>query len=143
MSDRPAIVIDANVAIKWVLKEPGREEAVSLLDAYEAGTVDLIAPQLLMAEVASALSKRCRRGDMAPARAKQAFRLLEDRSPMLIDNPAHLSLALSMSLTHQISLWDALYLALAVERRCDLVTADRRFQRSIVKHYPFTRLIGV
>lgn len=131
MSDSAVLVIDASVAIQWVL-----------LDDYEAGRVELIAPALLLAEAASVLSKRCRRRDLTPALAERPFRLLEDRRPVLADDPAHLRLAFSLSLAHQISLWDALYLAPAIERPCDLVTADRRLHRALARHYPFTRLLG-
>ena len=141
MSDA-TVVIDASVAIKWVLNEPGRVAAISLLDDYEAARIDLVAPGVLMTEVASALAKRCRRRELTPARAEQAFRLLERRQPMAIDQPAHLRMAFSLALSHQVSVWDALYLALAIERRCDLVTADRRFHRSVARHYPFAKLLA-
>jgi predicted nucleic acid-binding protein len=134
------LVIDASVVIKWVLPEPGRLEALELLDAYEAGTVDLIAPRLLMEEVASALSKRCRSKELTAAQAQQAFRLVAFRQPA-IPGETDLHAALSLSLAHQLSLWDSVYLALAIDQRCDLVTADRRLSRAVTRHYPFVRLL--
>jgi predicted nucleic acid-binding protein len=137
-----AIVVDASVVIKWVLNEPGREEAAALLDGYEGGRIDLIAPRMLMTEVASALSKRCRRRELSVARAEQAFHLIEARRPLLSDEPDELRFAFSFSMNYQISVFDALYVCLAIVRRCDFVTADRRLYRSVARHYPFTRLLS-
>jgi predicted nucleic acid-binding protein len=137
-----AIVVDASVVIKWVLNEPGREHAAALLDEYEGGRIDLIAPRLLMTEVASALSKRCRRKELSPKGAEQAFRLIEARRPLLTDEPGELRFALSFSLERQVSVFDALYVGLAILRRCDFVTADRRLYRSVARHYPFARLLS-
>jgi len=39
-----SLVVDASVALKWVITEPGTEEAASLLDEMAAGAVALLAP---------------------------------------------------------------------------------------------------
>jgi predicted nucleic acid-binding protein len=137
------VVIDASVALKWVLAEPGRAQAMELLDAYGHGTMDLIAPRLIMEEVASALSKRCRRKELSHAQAEKAFELFDRRRPCLADTTVHLRQAFSLSLRHHLSLWDCIYLALAIDRRADLITADRRFHRSVSQFYPFTSMIGI
>src|SRR5580658_7144418 len=111
------IVIDASVAIKWVLPEPGRDEAVLLLKAYESGSVDLIAPSLIMEEVASALSKRCRRKTLTTRQAEQAFRNFASRRPVLATETDFVLPGLLLSLQYQLSLWDCLYLALAIDQR--------------------------
>lgn len=113
------IVVDASVVLKWILPEPDREEAVLLLDEYESGKVNLIAPPVIVLEVASALSKRCRRKLITGRQAEQAFQDFEIRQPVLIDNGVRSGL--SLSIQHQLSLWDCLYLALAIDRRADLV----------------------
>lgn len=140
MSGARLAVIDSSVVVKWLLPEPGRADALRLLDHYEAGIADLIAPRLLTEEVASALSKRCRRREMTPAQAEKMFRLFDLRSPILVDT--HVGMALHLSVKHQISLWDAFYLALAIEKRADLITADHRLYRSVARHYPFVRLLA-
>jgi predicted nucleic acid-binding protein len=135
-------VVDSCVVIKWILPEPGRTDAVRLLDAFEAGAEDLIAPQLLMDEIASALSKRCRRRQLTARQAAGAFRMLELRHPLLVAGPALITSAFALSIRHQLSYWDSVYLALAIERRCDLVTADRRFYSRVQRHYPFVSLLA-
>lgn len=135
-------LVDASVVVKWALDEPGRRKSLALLDAYEADQVDLIAPRVLPEEVASALSKRCRRRLMTRAQAETAFQFIEQRMPFLIHDARLVNEALSLSIQRHLSVWDCLYLALAIRYRCDLVTADQRFHRAVKPHYPFVMLLG-
>jgi predicted nucleic acid-binding protein len=73
--------------------------------------------------------------------AQEAFRLLERRRPLLADESGLLQSAFALMLRRELSLWDCLYLALAIERQCNLITADRRFYRSASKLYPFIELL--
>lgn len=136
----PALIIDASVVMRWALPEPGREPALALLSLYEANRLDLAAPQLLRAEVASALVKRYRRHSLTLAQATEAFELICMRSPELAE--PDVETAFRLALEGQISLWDAIYVALALARRCDLITADRRLYRSLAPHYPFVKMLG-
>ena len=65
-------VIDASVAIKWVVPEAGTEEAVELL-----GRGGLVAPDLLFAECANILWKKVRNGELQKSEALIAARLIE------------------------------------------------------------------
>ena len=141
---RPLVrLADASVVVKWALEEAGRGEAIAVLDAYEAGRIDLVAPGVLREEVASALSKRCRRRQLTQAQAEAAFEFIEQRMPFLVQDADLTREALRISLRHHLSLWDCLYLALAIRYRCDLVTADERLVRAVRPHYPFVALLGV
>jgi predicted nucleic acid-binding protein len=44
-----SLIVDASVALKWVVTEPGSEEAASLLDELTTGTLALLAPEHLVA----------------------------------------------------------------------------------------------
>jgi len=136
------MVVDASVAVKWILREPGDEAALALLSAYAANKLDLIAPRLLMEEVASAISKRCRRRVLSAAEGNAAYRTFALRHPRLVDSASQVNQALALSVRHHISFWDSIYLALAIDRKADLITADRRFHRAAGRHYPFTKLLG-
>lgn len=65
-----SLVIDAGVAIKWVIEEDGTREALALLPTK------LIAPDLIMVECANILRKKTRRGEMSASEAGFAGRLL-------------------------------------------------------------------
>jgi predicted nucleic acid-binding protein len=135
-------VVDCSVAAKWVLPEPDRDSAIRWLERWESGEITLIAPDLLLAEFASLLAKRSRRKQLSVAQAKQGFRLMLRCAPSLYDTRPRLALALDISLQHHLSLWDSVYVALALEHDCSLLTADRRLARSGATRHPVIRLLG-
>lgn len=136
-----ALVVDCSVAAKWILPEPARENALLLLDGYEAGELDLIAPDLLPAEFASLLARRHRRHELTSEQAQDAFALMGKCSPRLFDTRPRLPRALEISLRYGLSLWDCVYLALAAEFGCPLITADHRLFRGARGRYPLLQLL--
>ena len=119
-------VLDCSVAAKWMLPEPGRAPALELFRRYVQGEITLIAPDLLLAEFASLMAKRSRRNLISMGQARQAYSLMARYSPRLFDTRPLLSRAFELSLRHQLSLWDCVYLGLAAEHDCPVLTADRR-----------------
>lgn len=130
------LVLDCSVAAKWVLPEPDRAQALLLLDQYRSGEISLIAPDLLLAEFASLLAKRNRRREISAEQAGQAFQLMGKCVPRVLDMRPRIPFALDLSLRYQLSLWDCVYLALAVEYDCPFLTADRRLFRGTGRRHP-------
>jgi len=60
-------VLDANVALKWVLRERDSDKSRQLLVDYHQQIHDLLAPDIFPIEVAHALSRSERRGIITPA----------------------------------------------------------------------------
>ncbi len=120
---RLALVIDANVALKWVLDEPGSAEAVALRGHA------LAAPDLLWPECANILWRRARAGELtAPQAAERLATLLRARLDVVPSaGLAAIALELATALDHQA--YDCFYLALAEVSGAPLVTADRRLVR--------------
>jgi predicted nucleic acid-binding protein len=73
------LVVDASVAVKWVLREAGRENAVDLLSG---GSV-LIAPDVIRLELSNVITKRERRKAITSEQATEAFGLVTGLSPEL------------------------------------------------------------
>jgi len=123
------IVIDASVALKWVLPEEDSHAAQALLEEK------LAAPALWLIEAANALwrhavAKRIRIND-----AKLALSKLQSAPVAVIpiDNELARALELSVELRHPI--YDCLYLAVALREDTHVVTADSRFIKA-VSHDP-------
>ena len=134
-------VLDCSVAAKWVLPEPDRAPALEWFDRYVSGEVLLIAPDLLLAEFASLVAKRNRRKQISGDQARGAFSLMMRCAPRLFDMRSLLLRALDLSVQYQLSLWDCVYLALALERDCALLTADGRLFRGGRGRHPSIRLV--
>ncbi len=116
------VVVDASVAIKWVVEEQGSDLAAMLLDGRP-----LHAPPLLLVEAANALWVMTRRGAINRAGAADALDHLR-RAPFAPLPTADLiprALLLAQSLDHPV--YDCVYLSLALTREVPVVTADRRF----------------
>src|ERR1700743_2991205 len=115
------IVIDASVAVQWVLPEPGGAAADKLLDE------ELIAPDFWLAEVANVLWRRHRQGEMSTEQA--ILRLVELLNAPVANIPIGPTIERALSLAAELGhpVYDCLYLALALDRDTYVVTADRRF----------------
>lgn len=114
------LVIDASVAIKWVIEEQGTQEALSLRRHR------LFAPDLLAAECANVLWKKARRNELTSQEALLAVRLLQRADIELVPMRALLEPATRLAIALDHPAYDCAYLALAESLSCDLVTADRR-----------------
>ena len=134
-------VLDCSVAAKWVLPEPDRAPALRLFERYASGEISLIAPDLLLAEFASLLAKRSRRKQISAEQAYKAFQLMTRCAPRLFDMRPRLYRALNLSLHHQMSLWDCVYVALAMEHDCPFLTSDRRLFRAGRGRHPSLQLV--
>ena len=125
------LVVDASVAVKWLVTEPGSEQAARLL----GGNRTLLAPELLFAEAGNALWALCRRGDIAPADYGEAIGVLRTAPVMIPATLRQLTPAagrLALDLDHP--LYDCFYLALAMEESCAVITADTRFADKVGRH---------
>lgn len=123
------LVVDASVVLKWFVPEEQSDDAVRLLD----GDMEFLAPDLLFAETANAVWKKARRGEIGTAAAQ---RLVEDLVTLPIDAvPARALAADAHALARRVdvTVYDAMYLALAVRARTRLVTADRRLHQAAVQ----------
>lgn len=113
-------VIDASVAIKWVVEEPGTAEALALRNGGR-----LMAPELLVAECANILWKKSIRNELSRQEALLAAKLLKSAEIELIPMRGLLEAVTAIAIDLQHPAYDALYVAVALERDCRFVTADQ------------------
>jgi predicted nucleic acid-binding protein len=139
------IVIDASLAVKWYLDEVWADEAEALLIEYEG---DIVVPDVFISEVIGALVRRANmdkamRSDSAAATAR--FQTLFDTGSITAIRslpPAVVRAAtLAIDLGHPLK--DCIYLALAMELECDLVTCDARFAEKAKGVWDRVRVLGV
>jgi predicted nucleic acid-binding protein len=126
-------VVDASVAVKWLVTEPLTDRAVRLLNA----DLTLIAPELLFAEAANALWALCRRGDIDRTDFADAIDVLKAAPiaiPASMRQLAASASRLAVDLSHPV--YDCFYLALGVQEHYPVVTADRRFH-DVVRGHPY------
>lgn len=134
-------VVDASVAVKWLVTEPFSFEAARLLH----NGLTLIAPELIFAEGTNALWAMCRRGDITGADFAEAVHVLKAAPvavPVSMRQLAAAAARLAIDLDHPT--YDCFYLALAMQEQQPVVTADRRFHGLVRRHpYLSDRIIHV
>ena len=116
------VVIDASVAIKWVVEEQGTADAL----AVRPGNT-VIAPDLLIAECANVLWKKVVRGELEPMEAEIAAGLLSRADIELVGTRTLLEAATRLAIDLKHPAYDCVYLALALDNGCRFVTADKGF----------------
>lgn len=124
---RSAVVVDASVALKWFLPEPGTDVALRLRDDAARGRITLHAPEHWLAEMANVLWLRSRRDARLPA--SDATLLVRELPavPVRRHGPGPvLGEAFEISSAAGITLYDSLYVATARALGARFVTADRR-----------------
>ena len=135
------IVVDASVAAKWLFEETDSAKARLLLTEIERGRFESLAPEILPAEIANSLSKRVFRGLLEPVEAEAQYQRFRQACPALISNGTLAESALHLALRRRHSFYDCLYVALALEIACDLLTADEKLYRAFSPIFPQVRLL--
>jgi predicted nucleic acid-binding protein len=135
------IVVDASIAAKWYLNEPGSEEAAAILTSDSV----LLAPALIRIEVNGAIIRRYREGKLSLERAREACELWEadlaGGALRLVTDETLIAPARALAFQIRHAIQDCLYLAVSVDLgRVRLVTADPTFHTRAAKKFPFVDL---
>jgi len=121
-------VLDASVALKWVLTEDHSVEARELRNAYRRGVHELLAPDIFMVEVPHVLSKAVRQRKLTSGEAELHLANVWTTLPQLVPSVDLTERAFEISCRFRTSYYDALYLALAVEEG-PFLTADAKLAK--------------
>ena len=122
-----SLVVDASVAIKWLLQEPGSEQALAIL---EQGCTP-IAPDLVSSEIGNVLWKKSCTGKISQEVAILLLQEFERIAMRIVASQQLATLALGIAQRCDRSYYDSLYLALAEQMDVPLVTADTKFWNAL------------
>lgn len=119
-------VLDTSVAIKWVLPEAGSQKALVLLDDVRNQIHEIIAPDVFASEIAHVLTKAERKKIILVGDAlKHVYDILQD-GPDLRPYLPLLPRAIDISSQKRVAITDCLFVALAEQEDCEMVTADQK-----------------
>ena len=132
-------MVDASLAVKWVLEEPHSPRARDLLEWWVHSRVVISAPTLLVVETANVLFKRVRRSELTVEGAKDGLAVLASMVTLVPRDDAWLAIeALSLAHAHNLpATYDAISLALAMRLNCRFWTADERLWNQIRQRVPW------
>jgi len=123
------LVVDASVAVKFLVRETGNDEARRFLSIPDP----LIAPDWLLVEAANTFWKKVRRSELLIVHAERHLKDLPSFFETLYSSSELVAEALRLSFQLRHGVYDCLYLALALQEDCRLVTADVEFAEAITR----------
>ena len=130
-------VVDASLALKWFVDEEDSDEARALSRGWSASGVGIIAPYLMLAEIANALHRKVVDGQLTLESAAEILENLDNSEIEFYNAPSiHAGAARIADRLGQGAVYDSVYLALAERLDCELWTADRRFYRAAGSAFP-------
>lgn len=122
------LVVDASVAVKWFILEVDRDKANAILRSDST----LLAPRLIVSEVANALARKVGQELVAICDAAEYVSSLPVLFSKLLDTDNLIGPAFDNACSHRHPIYDFIYLEAARNRNTQMVTADSRFIERLV-----------
>lgn len=143
MSQAPRYILDASVAVKWHLRdEQFTTESMAVLQDFQSGRIDLLAPEHIRYEVSSGIRNAIRTQRLSPQQAQtEVAAFLAWRVPTTNSDELILG-GLAQSLRFGCSFYDGLYVALAEAAQCPLLYADGHMRNVIERRFAPALWIG-
>lgn len=132
------LVLDATVAVKWAFPagEPLVAQAVQLLNSYIEAKTKLLVPDLFWAEFGNVVWKGVRQKRWSRNSALAAVAEMAGRKFLTVSSAVLLPQALEIAINFGRSVYDSLYVALAVSANSQLITADERLANALAAYLP-------
>jgi predicted nucleic acid-binding protein len=123
-------VLDSSVALKTVLPESDSQQAIRLVKEFKQEIHELIAPDVLPIEIGHALTRAERQGRIAVADGWILWQSIMSDCPSLHPSLPLMPRAFELSSAMRLGVYDCLYVALAEQEGCSVVTADARLAKT-------------
>jgi predicted nucleic acid-binding protein len=134
-----ACVVDSCVAAKWLLPAAGEgllEPATRLLERHVKRELQLLAPNLIEAEIGNVLWKAVQRNRISRTEAENSLRQFAALAIHVLPTSDLLGQALQIAVGCNRSFYDCLYVALALATKTELITADERLVNALGSRFP-------
>jgi predicted nucleic acid-binding protein len=132
-------VLDASVAIKWAMptaQEPLTDQSLRLLKRYVDGEVAFLVPDVFWAEIGNVLWKGARQRRWSQDEAESVAADMQARDFTTVPSLILLPEALRIAFAHDRAVYDSLYVALSVQSKSELITADERLANALAARFP-------
>jgi predicted nucleic acid-binding protein len=127
-------IVDASVAAKWLLPgpaEPFQQQAVRLLEHWTNGEDRLVVPDFFWIEISNVLWKAIKLGRCTRETAEAALASLRRYDIPVLPALPLVESALEKAIAHGRTVYDSIYLALAVSVGGQVVTADEKLVNAL------------
>jgi predicted nucleic acid-binding protein len=131
-------VLDASIVLKWFLKEQDSSKAIKIKSEIIDGELIAIVPDLILYEIANAL--RYKEGYDSESVSEAINAIIDLDMEIIVPTESLLKESAEISFEKDISMYYAIYVALAKETGYNFITADQRLYRNI-KELKFAELL--
>ena len=132
-------IIDASVAGKWFLP-PAEEtlvaEAIAWRTRFERGEIEFAAPDLFWTELTNISWMAVRRKRWTPGAAEAALMDMRGYEFRIVPCKSLMKRAFEIAVRYDRSVYDSMYVALAVQTRTELITADEKLVNALARDLP-------
>ncbi|MAO65259.1 MAG: hypothetical protein CL666_09695 [Balneola sp.] len=122
-----SIVLDASIAAKWIFLEEDSDKAEQLLKDHSG----FLVPDLFYVEMDSIIGKKVRRRELEASDAHRKRDQVQRIAADVVYHQTLAKLAFDISVSLPVTMYDALYLALAMDNQTIMWTADNRLVRGL------------
>jgi predicted nucleic acid-binding protein len=134
-----SLVVDASVAVKWMIPSPRERlvpESIALHERFVRNEIEIAVPDLFWPEIGNVLWKSIRTGLISEKDATVALSSLGSESLLTVPSVPLISEALKIAVQYQRTVYDCMYVALAQQTRCALITADEKLVNALARDLP-------
>ena len=134
-----SLVVDASVAIKWMLASPNERlvpQAVALHERFVRRELEIAVPDLFWSEVANVVWKSIRTQSISRADGESALRALTQDDYLTVRCLGFMQSALDIAVKYGRSVYDGMYVALAMQTKTELITADEKLVNALAGNLP-------
>ncbi|MGC8506447.1 MAG: type II toxin-antitoxin system VapC family toxin [Thermoplasmata archaeon] len=132
MEKPDSIILDASVVIKWFVDEEYTDKAIEILNDYRKGETTIYSVQLMPYEVMNALRYNSTLGKQDLILIGSALKKFQIELYPLVDGLYESTI--DIAINSGTTIFDASYLALAIEMNGHAYTADKRFADKVAEY---------
>jgi predicted nucleic acid-binding protein len=125
-------VIDTSALIRLFIPDgPIPQGLEKFFMGVESGVNTAVAPELMLAEAASVLLKKARTGELSEEEGQQMLKDIHGMPVRLFGHKDIIFDAYEIGRQHNLTVYDALFLALAVRHSAQLFSADEKMMQAV------------
>jgi predicted nucleic acid-binding protein len=118
-------VLDCSVAVRWFVPQVHFERAVEIFGAFQSRAVELVAPEVIIAEFGHVLRKLVVGASLDREQAPADLDTFLTLPIAMVADRELAAEALRLALRYSATFYDSLYIALAIREDLKVVTADK------------------
>ena len=125
-------MVDASVALRWVLKDEKEPRVDALLHQWAVSKTDILVPPLFLSEIINALYLSVKRQRLHEDEAKLALQTIMQVGTRVLEPPELYLRSLELAIDYgTTNAYDTIYMALAEIEGCEFWTSDERLVKSL------------